>query len=166
MRSCWCRTNLDGLLGQLCNFPNAEAVVLLRPALRIPEGYTIQGQNRAMTNPWLCVTVIHTLCPRKVEWEIGKFAYIKKTPQAHGTEKLTFDPVRLITKKYKSVVTVSKIIVLIQTKDTGGKPESPRAGCVKQGYMGAEMGKEGMRERGKDRTVDPSRARDKTAPRS
>ncbi len=113
MRSCWCRTNLDGLLGQLCNFPDAEAVIPLRPAPRIPEGYAIQRQNRATTNPGLCVTVV----PRKVEWETGKFAYVKKTPQGDGSEKLTFDPTRFATKKYTSAVAVSKTIVLIQTKD-------------------------------------------------
>ncbi len=70
-------TNLDGLLGQLCNYPNAESVIPLRIALRLPEEYAIQGQNRVTMNPQLCVTVV----PRKVEWETDKFAYIKKTPQ-------------------------------------------------------------------------------------
>ncbi len=46
IRSWWHWTNLDGLLGQLCNYPNAEALIPLRPALRIPEGYTIQGKKQ------------------------------------------------------------------------------------------------------------------------
>ncbi len=81
-----------------------------------------------MTNPRLCVTVV----PRKVEWETGKFVYIKKAPQADRTEKLTFDPTRFAVKKYKSALTVSKIIVLIRTKDTDEEPEIPRAGSVKK----------------------------------
>ncbi len=102
----------------------------------IPEGYTIQGQDRETADPWLSVTV----ALRRVKWKTGKFAYIKEILQEDGTQKLVFDHTRI--KEYKSAVTVSKIIVLIRTKSSDEEPEILRASSVRQGYIGAEMRKE------------------------
>lgn len=72
--------------------------------------------------------------PRRVKWETGQFGC-----QEDGSEKLEYNPWK--EKKYKAAITVGKIIVLIRTKQSDEQPEIPRAGEIKQGFMGADLGK-------------------------
>ncbi|KAL7384070.1 hypothetical protein ABVT39_023561 [Epinephelus coioides] len=96
----------------------------------------IQGQAGGVGyTPRLQIVVV----PRKVEWETGKFGCLTQVSQGDGSHKLEYNPYR--EKKYKTAITVGKIIVLIRTKETDEQPEIPRTSEAKQGFMGAKQGK-------------------------
>ncbi|KAL7380722.1 hypothetical protein ABVT39_022794 [Epinephelus coioides] len=96
---------------------------------------TIQGQDGVRYAPRLQIVVV----PRKVEWETGKFGCLTQIPHGDGSHILKYNPYR--EKKYKTAITVGKVIVLICTKETDEQPEIPRLSEVKQGFMGANQGK-------------------------
>lgn len=76
------------------------ATLPLASHLGIPEGFATAGWERLLLNPRLCVMV----SSRRVKWETGEWADIKRVKGSDNSETLIFEPDS--HKKYKAGVTV------------------------------------------------------------
>lgn len=128
MRRLWNPSSL--LLQYLCeNYEGAPVASLPLQQIRI------QSTTGEIYHPRLQITVV----PGKIKWETGKFGCIVQVPQEDGSHKLEYNPIR--GTRYKTAITVGKIVVLIRTTETDRQPEISRNSEAKQGFMGAEQGK-------------------------
>ncbi|KAL7374813.1 hypothetical protein ABVT39_007504 [Epinephelus coioides] len=126
----WNPFSLHTLLQYLCeNYKGAPVASLPLQQIRI------QSRTGEIYHPRLQITVV----PRKVEWETGKFGCLVQVPQEDGSHKLEYNPIG--GTRYKTAITVGKIVVLIRTTATDRQPEISRNSEAKQGFMGARQDK-------------------------
>ncbi|KAL7375428.1 hypothetical protein ABVT39_017142 [Epinephelus coioides] len=126
----WNPFSLHTLLQYLCeNYEGAPVASLPLQQIRI------QSRTGEIYHPRLQITVV----PRKVEWETGKFGCLVQVPQEDGSHKLEYNPIG--GTRYKTAITVGKIVVLIRTTVTDRQPEISRNSEAKQGFMGARQDK-------------------------
>lgn len=64
--------SLQPILESLCHNPKGIATLLLNQFFGILEGFSIEGQERPLINPWLCIIV----SPRRIMWETCKWGDI------------------------------------------------------------------------------------------